>query len=101
VWTDGGLACSAGDTARIVDAILTGRVTTKATAAEMFPSAGREYGLGIDSRDRWVGHAGSYGGFESEGWHDRARRLTIVALANREDVAAASEVWQAIAGTWR
>jgi hypothetical protein len=56
------------------------------------------------SRRQWVGHDGSYGGYESEHWFDRSRGLTLAVLTNRDepdnaddDDTVSGSVWVALA----
>jgi D-alanyl-D-alanine carboxypeptidase len=106
VWTDGGLASNALELARMLDALFAARsVSCKTLRLMMTPGKGH-YGLGLRLRAlrgrSWWGHTGSYGGFESQGWHDTGRAVTIVALTNRDEPHAAREttsgrIWRALA----
>lgn len=67
VWTDGGLVCSAGDTARWTDAALGGRLLRPETLAQMTAFGPEGYGLGVvksigGGREVW-GHNGAYDGY--------------------------------------
>jgi len=106
VWTDGGLASNASELARIVDALFTGRTVRPSMLGLMMAPGRGHYGLGMRVRTvrgrRWWGHTGSYGGFESQAWHDPGRAVTIVALTNRDAPHAAREstasrIWRGLA----
>jgi D-alanyl-D-alanine carboxypeptidase len=103
-WTDGGLACTAGGIARIVDALFRGRIVEPASVREMTAFGKGDYGLGVshapDEDGDWWGHDGSYGGFESQAWFDPRRRLTVVSLVN-QDGGGSEEIWEAMAAAWR
>jgi CubicO group peptidase (beta-lactamase class C family) len=104
VWTDGGLASTATDLARFGNALLRGRLVTPATVAQMTNVGPNEYGLGIYGQSfdghYWLGHDGDYGGFESEGWTDRSRQVSIAVTTdltepdNAPDTAS-DRIWRA------
>jgi D-alanyl-D-alanine carboxypeptidase len=104
VWTDGGLACTAGGIARVVDALFRGRLVRSESVREMTSFGKGGYGLGVshapDDDGDWWGHDGSYGGFESQAWFDPERRLTVVSLVN-QDGGGSEEIWEAAAAAWR
>src|SRR6185295_14441331 len=84
VWTDRGLACDAGDTALLADALLRGRLTSPESLALMTTFGSEGYGVGVALNPSGAspvqGHAGAAGGISSVVWFDPARRLTIAAL---------------------
>jgi D-alanyl-D-alanine carboxypeptidase len=86
VFTDGGLVSTATDLARFGNALLRARLVTASTLAQMTDVGPDNYGLGIFEREfdghRWLGHNGSYGGYESENFTDPARQVTITVIAN-------------------
>jgi hypothetical protein len=56
----------------------------------------------VVSRWLWVGHNGSYGGYESEHWFDKSRGLTLAVLTNRNgwdstDGSISNRLWMALA----
>jgi D-alanyl-D-alanine carboxypeptidase len=96
VWTDGGLAGTAEDLARFGDGLFGGRLLKPATLATMTHLDRFGGGLGLMSLNyagrRWLGHNGRYAGYETEIWHDAARRVTI---------AVASDVNHSSFDTWQ
>ena len=104
-WTDGGLATTAADLARIGNAVYAGRLLSSRTVAEMLPPRPGGWGLGtFDMRAlgrRWFGHDGLYGGFQTENWTDRRRGVTVVAFANRAGGRTVSpRIWRAVAAAY-
>jgi D-alanyl-D-alanine carboxypeptidase len=105
VWTDGGLATTAEELARIGDAVFEARLVRPATLRAMTTINRFESGLGLFpgpfDGDRWFGHEGSYGGFESELWHDPARGATIAVTTDMDERAGATatseRIWDGIA----
>jgi D-alanyl-D-alanine carboxypeptidase len=106
VWTDGGLASNALELARMMDALFAARSVSHKTLRLMMTPGRGHYGLGLRLRTvrgrTWWGHTGSYGGFESQGWHDSGRAVTIVALTNRDEPRGAREttsgrIWDGLA----
>jgi D-alanyl-D-alanine carboxypeptidase len=101
-WTDGGLATTAADLARIGNALYLGRLLPRSVVASMLPPHPGGWGLGtFDLRAlgaRWVGHDGAYGGYQTENWTDRDRRVTVVAFANRAGPrTVAAPIWRQVA----
>ena len=105
VWTDGGLASTATDLARFGNALLSGRLVSAPTVAEMTNMGPNDYGLGIFDQSfdahRWLGHDGDYGGFESEDWTDPTRHVSITVTTNVEESdnapdAASDRIWRAV-----
>ena len=86
VFTDGGLVSTATDLARFGHALISGKIVSKKTLGVMTDVGPDNYGLGISSREfnghRWLGHDGSYGGYESENWTDEQRQVTIAVTTN-------------------
>jgi D-alanyl-D-alanine carboxypeptidase len=107
VWTDGGLVSTATDLARFGDALFAGRVVPPATVAQMKVIDADGEGLGPQSFDfggtTWLGHSGSYGGFEAELWTDPARQLTLAVTTNMDEAGSdgttSSAIWSAVATT--
>ena len=102
VWTDGGLASTASDLARFGDALFEGRLLRSVSLRRMTRLDRFGHGLGLFPRQfaghRWLGHNGAYGGYESEMWHDRARRVTIAVTTNIGDSAPAT--WERIVAAY-
>jgi D-alanyl-D-alanine carboxypeptidase len=103
VWTDGGLATTAPELARMTNAIYAGNVLSPASLAQMLRFNSNGVGLGTDTEHAagatWVGHNGSFAGYESDEWTDRRRGLTIAVMTNVAEPASAS---YSISGTlWR
>lgn len=105
VWTDGGLATTAAELARFGDALYRGQIVSAATVGQMTRFDRFGTGLGVYGElyggHRWFGHSGSYGGFESELWHDRGRGVTIAVVTNRDEPENADDstsdlIWTAI-----
>ena len=88
VWTDGGLATTAAELARFGDGLHRGLVVSKATVRTMTTFDRFDTGLGLYPEQfddyRWIGHSGSYGGFESELWHEPSHGVTIAVVTNRD-----------------
>ena len=103
VWTDGGVAATATGVARFTDALFGGRLVTHRSLETMLAPGGKNEILEKYSHDgrMWRGHSGFYDGFTAEAWHDQARGLTIVVLANRTDDAdPATVVWDRLASAY-
>ncbi len=109
VWTDGGLATTALDLARFGDGLFGGRLVTAATLAQMTRIDGSQEGLGVEASDfdglTWLGHSGSYGGFESEVWYDGTRGVTIALTTNMDEADSAADttsdrIWVDVAGAY-
>jgi D-alanyl-D-alanine carboxypeptidase len=105
VWTDGGIASTAGDLARFGNALFRERLVDAASLATMTMMGKYDYGLGIFDQyydgHRWLGHNGAYGGFESEDWTDPARTVTIAVTTNvmepdNANYAASDVIWEAL-----
>lgn len=106
VWTDGGLTSTATDLSRFADALFRGRLLPPSTVRRMSSVGRQNYGIGLYARraggHRWLGHDGSYGGYEAEAWTDVDRNLTVAVTVNMEehdaaDVSASETVWRAVA----
>ncbi len=104
VFTDGGLASSSLDLARLANALLGGRLVRASTVRQMTHIGRGDYGFGM--RDRsfdghfWLGHRGYFGGFEAEDWSDPSRQLTIAVATNLQIVGGgptSTDIWMAIA----
>ena len=90
MWTDGGIAATAGGVARFTDALFSGHILQPATLAMMIkPGPDGSYGLGTYTMTfdghQWQGNDGYYNGFTTVTMYDFARRLTITVLANYTD----------------
>lgn len=106
VFTAGGLVSTATDLARFGNALLRGRLVSRGTLAQMTDVGPDDYGLGIFDRSfdghRWLGHNGSFGGYESEDFTDPRRQVTITVVTNmgrasEQDTGVAEEIWNAVA----
>ncbi len=106
VFTDGGLVSTATDLARFGNALMRAKLVNGATLALMTNVGKDNYGLGIFSKrfdgHYWLGHNGSYGGYESENWTDTNRQLTVTVTTNMGFVAdiepgVAERIWNAVA----
>ncbi|MHB8466891.1 MAG: serine hydrolase domain-containing protein, partial [Acidimicrobiales bacterium] len=106
VWTDGGLVSTADDIARFGDALFGGRIVAPSILDQMVHVDSDGEGLGPESSDfggrTWLGHSGTYGGFESELWSDATRGMTLAVTANMDepksgDNSTSSVIWDAIA----
>jgi D-alanyl-D-alanine carboxypeptidase len=99
VFTDGGLAVTSADLARIADGVLRARLLKPGTVRTMTAGTGDDGGLGVfETRaagSEWLGHDGSYGGYESELWYDPERHLTLAMLTSSDG--SATKVWKALA----
>ena len=86
VWTDGGLMCTAQDTARFTEALLGGRLMSPGSLTLMTSFGPEGYGIGVASKTDGPrplqGHAGTKPGYDAAAWYDPERRLAIVALTN-------------------
>jgi D-alanyl-D-alanine carboxypeptidase len=98
VWTDGGLATSAAGLAEIGNGVYAGDLLSARSVRAMLPPKRGGWGLGTFDRQacgrRWIGHDGSYGGYQTENWTDRRRRLTVVGAGMGS---VAPKVWRAVA----
>jgi D-alanyl-D-alanine carboxypeptidase len=106
VWTDGGLATSAPELARIGNALYAGDLLSPRSVRAMVPRRAHGWGLGtFDKRalgTRWIGHDGTYGGFQTENWTDREAGVTIGVFTNRSGGrAVAAPIWKRIAAAYR
>jgi D-alanyl-D-alanine carboxypeptidase len=101
VWTDGGLATTAPELARVLDALMHDRLLPPGVVARMAPAAGEPYGLGLIAGEydgvRWIGHNGAYGGYTSEVWHSPGLGVTLAVLANSDAERGGAPPAQAIA----
>jgi D-alanyl-D-alanine carboxypeptidase len=106
VWTDGGLASTAPDLGRFMESLFSKRLISSALLQEMTRVGPNDYGLGIYAKQfdghRWLGHDGSYGGYESEDWHDPKRDVTITILTDLAEPDSSSYsvsdvLWRAVA----
>jgi D-alanyl-D-alanine carboxypeptidase len=86
-WASGNLLASAGDLARVGDALL--RTAPRRGMTQWIKASGPapEYGLGLmhirlAGQDAW-GHSGDIYGFHSDLWYLPAADVTVVALVNR------------------
>lgn len=102
VWTDGGLATTSSELALIGNALYAGNLLAPASVRAMLPP--RPHGWGFGTFDkyavgaRWVGHDGSYGGFQTENWTDRARGVTVDVFANGAGPRTyAARIWRQVA----
>ena len=71
----------------------------------MLPPKPGGWGLGtFDGRGQgstWVGHDGSYGGYQTENWTDRERGVTIVVMTNGAGIGSlAPQLRRAIAAAY-
>jgi D-alanyl-D-alanine carboxypeptidase len=106
VWTDGGISTTAEELARFGDGLFSGRLVNAATLKQMTKIDRFQTGLGLfpgpfDGHN-WLGHEGSYGGFESENWHDSKRGVTITVTTNMDERASAADttsdrIWMSVA----
>lgn len=104
VFTDGGLAASSLDVARIANALVGDRLVDAAAVKQMTRIGTGDYGFGLRGRAfggrYWVGHRGYFGGFEAEDWSDPSRQLTIAVGTNLQVVGGApisTTIWTDIA----
>ena len=88
VWTDGGLATTAGELAEIAHATVMGPLLKPATRRQMTDFNSDGVGLGVFDKHflgrAWIGHAGLWAGFTSEHWTYKRRGLTIAVLTDLE-----------------
>ena len=101
-WTDGGLATTSAGLAQIGNGVYAGDLLTPASVAQMLPEKPGGWGLGtFDKRAlgrRWIGHDGSYGGYQTENWTDRAAGVTVVVATNGAGMGVLSpRIWRAVA----
>ena len=89
VWGDGGIAASAGELARFLEALLAGELAAPATVRGMVPrvrARGAAYGLGIMARREdgaiVAGHDGLYFGWTASASTDDATGTTVAAVCN-------------------
>ena len=106
VWTDGGLATTAAGLARIGNGLYSGGLLSPASVEAMLPPRPGGWGLGsFDKRaldTTWIGHDGSYGGYQTENWTDRGRGLTIAVATNAAGAGSvAPRLWRDVAATYR
>jgi CubicO group peptidase (beta-lactamase class C family)/enterochelin esterase-like enzyme len=108
VFTDGGMAASSLELARIANALFAGRLVDVTELRQMTHLGRGHYGLGLQRRRfggrRWLGHIGIFGGYGAEDWTDPARQLTIAVATNAQRTSGghyrgliSDVVWKAIA----
>ncbi len=106
VFTAGGLVSTATDLARFGNALLGARLVSSRTLAQMTNVGPDDYGLGVFAKrydgHRWLGHNGSFQGYESENWTDPKRHVTLAVTTNggnASDNAAgiAEQIWNSVA----
>jgi D-alanyl-D-alanine carboxypeptidase len=101
-WTDGGLATTSAGLAQIGNGVYAGDLLSPASVAQMLPDKPGGWGLGtFDKRAlgrTWIGHDGSYGGYQTENWTDRASGVTVVVMTNGAGMGVLSpRIWRAVA----
>ncbi|HEX6116456.1 MAG TPA: serine hydrolase domain-containing protein [Solirubrobacterales bacterium] len=103
VWTDGGLATTGADLARIANALVAGPLLSSRGRGQLLRFRERGFGRGIfryrfDGR-RIAGHDGLYEGFTAQHWTDPASGVTIAVLANLQARGAdpSWEIWRRLA----
>jgi CubicO group peptidase (beta-lactamase class C family) len=106
MWTDGGIAATAGGVARFTDALFGGRILQPATLAMMIaPGPNGSYSLGTYRIDfdghRWQGNEGYYNGFTTVTMYGFSRKLTIAVLTNLTDSGdPASGIWRRLVAAY-
>jgi len=100
VWTDGGLATTAGELAEIAHATVMGPLLKPAIRRQMTDFNEDGVGLGLFEKHflgrLWLGHAGLWAGFTSEHWTFKRRGLTIAVLTDLEPKPGATNPAEAI-----
>jgi D-alanyl-D-alanine carboxypeptidase len=105
VWTDGGLASTARDMAKFLSSLFDGKLISAPLLKKMTTTGTNGYGYGIYDQvfdhHIWLGHDGSYGGYESENWHDTLRNVTITVLTDLTEkpsakFATSARIWRAM-----
>ena len=104
VWPDGGIASTATDLARLLDALLGGGLLASQTLQQMENTGATGYGLGLSSAEaptagRVLGHDGLYGGYTSYAFRDTRTQTTLVVLTNLESNA--DPAWSIADALWR
>jgi D-alanyl-D-alanine carboxypeptidase len=105
VWPDGGIATTATDLARFLDALLGGRLLAPATLAQMTDTADDGYGYGLETISApggvgpVIGHDGVYGGYTSYDFRSARTGTTLVVLANLDTPA--DPAWSIADALWR
>jgi D-alanyl-D-alanine carboxypeptidase len=98
VWTDGGLASTAPELARVIDALLEGRIVRPKVVRTMTRPNRFGHGLGVDpvsfAGSTWIGHSGGYAGYGAQVWYDTKRRTTIAVTTTSDG--SAVPVWAQI-----
>jgi D-alanyl-D-alanine carboxypeptidase len=98
VWTDGGISTTAEELARFGDGLFGARLVGPKTLRTMTTVDRFGSGLGLFAGPfdghSWLGHSGSYGGFESDLWYDRKRGVTIAVTVNQDD--SSEPIWNAV-----
>jgi D-alanyl-D-alanine carboxypeptidase len=83
-WAAGALVSDAGDLARFLEALVSGRVVPAPLLDEMIPARG--YGLGLAAFTTpcgpAIGHTGNLGGYVSAAWTDPRAEHSVVVMAN-------------------
>ena len=105
VWTDGGLATTPADLARVGNALYAGPLLPPSWVDKMLPHGTNGWGLGTFGMravgTRWFGHDGWYGGFQTENWTDRNRGVTIDVFTNRAGgKTVAAPLWRDVAAAY-
>jgi D-alanyl-D-alanine carboxypeptidase len=99
VWTDGGLASTAPELARMGDGLFEGKIVQAKSLKTMTRLNRFGHGLGLDplkfAGRTWFGHSGGYFGYGSEVWSDAKRRVTIAVTTTNTEASAAA-TWQQI-----
>ena len=104
VWTDGGLASTASELAKIAHATVMGPLLRRSTRGAMLDfHNNNQSGLGVFQRTflgrNWIGHAGVWAGFTSQQWTLKRRGLTIAVMTNLEtpETNPAEQIFKALA----
>lgn len=104
VWTDGGLATTAGELGLIANEMIAGDLLQPETRRRVLRIGMGASGLGLFAQraagKRWFGHDGLYDGFASQHWTDPASGVTIAVMTSLEtfsDPDVSAETWSRLA----
>ena len=89
-WTAGALVSDLKDMKQWGRLLADGALLSQAMKNERFNFGADGYGFGVESihykNDLWVGHPGSIPGYNTQVWHNAARKTTLVIYANSDEL---------------
>lgn len=96
-WTAGALISNLGDMKKWGRLLASGALLSQAMKAERFKFGEEGYGFCLEcvnyKNDIWVGHPGCIPGYNTQLWHNAAKKTTLVIYANNDDLLPAQNLF--------